>query len=214
MTFPNAYDGIKKVFTSQILLLISTGCYLLGAIIAAIGGVSGSVAGVAGGGVFIVGGAVLSVIALIFNLVGLSRASHDEQQFRPAFILSVISLILSIVLTIVSLFTGSIVSTIGSLITQILGILVIRYVFTGISSLAEKLGRNDLVEYGRKLFTFICVVYCVAILMNILQLIFSSSIAMVATARVMSLLANIASIVGYILYLVYLNNAKNMLMKQ
>ena len=116
-------------------------------------------------------------------------------------------------LAIIAAFAGSVVSAISALITQILGILIIRYVFAGISSLAEKLGRTDIVESGRKLLTFLIVVYGVSILMSLLQLIFSMSLAMAATTSIMSLLANIAAIVGYILYLVHLNNSKNMLLK-
>jgi len=211
MTFPNAYEGLKKVFTAQILALISSGCYILGSIIAVIGGVTSSLSGLAGGGIFVLGGLVLSLLSLIFNLVGLSRASKDEPQFRTAFILSLINLILGIVVSFIMALTVGSSSTVSSLISEIFGILIIKFVFGGIFSLAEKLGRQDMIEYGNKLLIFLYVVYGLSIVLYILQLIFNSSLRMMATVSIMSLLSGIAAIVGYILYLIYLNRSKNML---
>ena len=210
MRFPNAYEGIKKVFTSQILSLISSACLFVAAIVALGAGLTGSVAGVAGGGLLGLAGLVLSILALIFNLIGLYRASADEQQFKTAFTLSLVSLIAGIVLGIISFFAGDLVTVISSIVSQILGILIIRYVFEGISSLAMKLGRSEIAESGGKLLIFLYVVYIVSIVLYIIQ-VFSLSPAMAATASIMSLLANIASIVGYILYLVHLSKAKDML---
>ena len=128
MTFPNAYNGIKKVFTAQIMSLISAGCIVFGSLLALGSGVALSVTGVAGGGFFIIAGAVLSLLALIFNLIGLYTAAKDEPSFNTAFALSVVELIVGIVLGIIQNFNG-VFSIISSIVSLVLGIFILKYVF-------------------------------------------------------------------------------------
>nr|WP_316626779.1 hypothetical protein [uncultured Ruminococcus sp.] len=89
MTFPNGADGVKKIFTAEILGLIASVCFFITAILtittvaAAVGASGGSdaaavgaVASGAGVVVLSLGGLVLSIISFILSLVGINKASR------------------------------------------------------------------------------------------------------------------------------------------
>lgn len=213
MTYPNAYDGIKKVFTAQILALIGAGCTLIGAFAGGLGIVAGSLATGISGGVFAIAALVLSILALVFTLVGLSRASKDEEIFRLAFIWSLISLIVSVIGNLMSLcgIGGSALSSIANLIVTILGLIVIHYIFKGIEKLAYNMNREDVAAAGRGPLILLYCAYGVTIFCSLMSLIFPAA-TILGMLGILSFLASIAMLVGYILYLVHLDRAKKMLM--
>lgn len=216
MKFENAYVGIKKVFTAQILALIASACVLVAAILLGVGVATGTSGGAIAGGVIgsiiSIGGAVISIIALIINLVGLNTASKDEDKFKTAFILSIINLIIGILLGLGSLIPF--ITTISPFIQvarTILDFLIIYYVIEGIKNLATKCGRQDVYDMGKKLFILLSVVYIVSVLCSLAVSIGGSVQAILEISGVLSIVVSIASIVGYIIYLVYLKKAVNML---
>ena len=213
MTYPDAYDGVKKIFTAQILALIGTGCTVFGALIGGVGLVFGSLASGIGGGVIVVASFVLAILALVLTLIGLNRASRDEEIFRKAFIWSLVSLIVSVIGDLLSLFGvgGSVLENVFDLLTLIFGIVVIAYIFKGIESLAYRLARNDVATSGHNVLVLLYIAYGVTIFCRLMALISLSSPGVLSILGIISLLAGIAMIVGYILYLVHLNKAKNML---
>lgn len=220
MRFPNAYEGIKKVFTAQILSVIGYACTFLAAILAltattaavATGSETALVGGAIGGGIFVIGGAVLSIISLILNLVGLSRAGKDEKSFKTAFIISICSLIVSIVQAIIGNFVvvTPVVSVIFQIVVVVLYCIMVYYVITGIRTLASQISDTAMDEKGRKLFMLIAIVYIVELICLIVSMLVRSETLAVITV-VVTIVAGIANIVAYIIYLVYLSKAKNML---
>lgn len=213
MKFPNAYQGLKNVFTAQILMLISIGCSVVGALTGGIGVVAGSVVTGLGGGVIVLGALVLMLLSLIFTLVGLSRASRDETGFRGAFYCTLIDLILTVIVNVlVSLgIGGSVLKSIADIISLILDILVIAYIFKGIDVLAGKLGREDVSGTGHSVIVYLWVVYAVTIFCDMMNLLFPAAAVLMGVLGVVSFLAGIAMIIGYILYLVHLNRSIQML---
>lgn len=98
--FPNAAKGVKKIFVAEIMALI--GAILLGTgIVFGIDGLFGEVVWMEIVSiVFIFGSAVLLLIAYINNMVGLGQASRDDQGYKVALWMMIISMILSILFTI------------------------------------------------------------------------------------------------------------------
>ena len=207
MSFPNAYSGVKKIFTSQILILI--GAVLVG-IAAAVGssviasgtsiqvnvGTTGASAGIA------LVGAVLVIVGYIINIVGLYQAGKDERRYlRPAFIIVIIALVLSI---IAGLFSDNIgLQNAASFISKVAEIVVMIFTVAGISELANKLNRPQIARFGTKVLILIIIAQALAI---IVKMIGSGNAAMaVAIASL------ILTVVGYIAYLVFLSKGKNML---
>ena len=145
MRFPKAYAGVKKIFTSEILSLISTILLVIVAAVAAVdesgelpSGKNGAIAVVAIVGLIAL---VLGLIATILQLVGLHSASKNEGAFKTAFFFALIMLIITAVGGAVATKNeNSIISDLPSL----LNIFVFIFTVSGISNLARKLGREDM----------------------------------------------------------------------
>ena len=204
MRFPNAYSGVKKLFTAEILELIAA--VLLVIMLIAVGaGSTGEISadastaavGVAGGLAIIA--AILAIVAVVLNLVGLNQASHDEQKsFRTAFFFALIELVASAL----SNFLGD-KTDIFDLVVKICTIGVFVYTVGGISNLAKQYGNNKMVSLGNKIL--ILEVILVA-LTAILEHLPKGNAANTAAA-----ISSILTIVVYVIYLVYLSKAKKML---
>ncbi len=129
MRFPNAYQGVKKLFTSEILNIIAGFLLFIGAIAAVIAGagvasaanqdaLTGTqTAAILGGGaitaVFMVGGFVISIIAYIMMIVGLNNARKDDSNFNNAFIFVFVSLGLSVLSSFIPGTFGQIVGSLS-----------------------------------------------------------------------------------------------------
>ena len=211
MTFPNAYNGVKKIFTSQILVLI--GAILIG-VAAVMGGATavsttngtmnidvavGTTAGAAG--VALVG-SVLIIVGYIINLVGLHQAGKDEKRyFKPAFIIAIVTLILAIVAGLFS--DNATLQSVVSLISRVAEMFVIIFTIAGIGELANKLNRPQIASFGNKVLILILVAQILAVIANM--------IGSGNAAAGMSIAGSILAIVSYIAFLVYLSRGKNML---
>ena len=220
MTFKNAYHGIKKVFTAELLTLIGTVCFLIAILLGLlfvgtvyIGSDSGAVASGIGAIVFIIGGIVLWVVGYIMNLVGLSQAGKDEDNIHIAFIVSIFVLLLRIVSGIFMLLGvgGGIADNIASTIGGVCEIVVFVLVITGVSVLANKLGKPDMVRSGATLMRMLVAVYCISILATLVVAFFGPNPTALTVCSILEAVSALFSIVGYIIYLVFLGRAKNML---
>ncbi len=212
MTYPNAYEGVKKLIAAEAFQIISAGLGIVAALLgtAALAGateslVTGSegaaVGALAGGLVALlcgIGIAVLLVLSLIFTLLGLKRASVDEtEHFKLAFTMAILSLVAAIAGAFFST-SGTMISGISASVSNALTIAVFVLTVMGISALAKNLGRNDMVSLGN-----------VIIVIETVQLILAAIAKF--TGGILALIAGILSFVCYIIYLVYLTKSKNML---
>ena len=161
MKFPNASQGVKKLFTSEILNIIAGFLLFIGAIgaaIAAAGAMSaanqdsltgGQTAALLGGGastaICMFGGLVISIIAYIMMIVGLNNARKDDSNFNTAFIFVFVSLILSVISSFIPGVFGQILSSISQLATMFVTVFIIL----GIRSLAIQLGNQQVENKGK-----------------------------------------------------------------
>ena len=104
MSYENAKRGISKVFTSEILSIISSVCMVLAAVCAILTVpviMSGSEAGA--GVTFIlfvvlfIASFIIALIGYITGLVGLNTAGKDSARIANAFKFAIINLILGVV---------------------------------------------------------------------------------------------------------------------
>jgi len=220
MTFPNAYHGVKKIFTAEILGLIGAVCLILGSLIgvlAVVSTVAGSEGGAAASGIgtiiFLAAGAVLPIIGYIMNLVGLNQASKDDSNFRVAFMVAIISLIVLIVSAVFSVFNfgNGMADNIAKAFSIMANIIVTVYVITGISSLAEQLKKPEMVEMGRKILIFIIVINGIIMVAEILPVFFGINVTVASIEGIMGVVSAVCQFIYYIVYLVFLGKAKAML---
>ena len=217
MRFPNAASGVKKIFTAEILALISeilllfAGVLVVIALAAAQNNANDSLAlgTLAGFAIFGFGATVIAIIAFILKIVGISQASKDENSFKTAIICLIIGIVGSLVYSIFQTSSPT-VASIGNLIYQLMNLFVTIFVISGIIKLADQLNDGVVSAKGSTLLKLITVIYALTIIANIIVLILGGY-AVSIVAAIIYLIALILTVVQYIMYLVYLANAKKML---
>ncbi len=217
MRFPNAASGVKKIFTAEILALISeilllfAGVLVVIALGAAQNNANDSLAlgTLAGFAIFGFGATVIAIIAFILKIVGISQASKDENSFKTAIICLIIGIVGSLVYSIFQTSSPT-VASIGNLIYQLMNLFVTIFVISGIIKLADQLNDGVVSAKGSTLLKLITVIYALTIIANIIVLILGGY-AVSIVAAIIYLIALILTVVQYIMYLVYLANAKKML---
>lgn len=159
MKYPNAYKGVKNIYISEILHLISAALLFLFLIAAAVDkqrthtGLVLVVSLFAGLG---------SIVGLVLQLVGIFQASKDETSFERARV----SIIAALVLSFVSAFYGDdldVIATILKLAGSIASLCCSLYIIKGIMNLSRRLKQVDMTDRGRKLYQLILIVTCCSI---------------------------------------------------
>lgn len=227
MRFPNAAKGVKKIFTAEILKLISYIC-LIAAALFVIGVIAstnidqiesddiasvlnGLPAGVIGGffgaiGLALIFGILLAV-AFVVNLLGCINARHDDENFKTALFF----LIVSVVFAIASVFVmsngfGSILYSLATLSDTLATIFVIA----GGVRLADQLNRGDISKKGTNVLKLIIVIEAISFVAGFITTFLRGSATMVA-AIILFMATLILSFVKYIMYLSFLSKTKKML---
>ena len=218
MTFPNAHNGVKKIFTAEILSLIAAVALIVASIVSIIGAKAIGTAqtesakaaafGVAGGlAVFGIASSVLMVIAYILTLVGIISAMKDEASFKTALIFAVIGLVAA---GVASVFSTGVTGSIMQIVSNVANLMVTLYVVQGIVNLAAKLNDGDMVARGNKARWILTIAYCLPIIASLVASILAINKAGVAAA-VIGLITALLTLVAYFIYLAYLSAAKKML---
>ncbi len=219
MQFPNALEGVKKLYKAEIIALISGICAVLASIlaiagvIAMVGGSGGGMASLLGGGVLLVAVAVLAIISFIMNIAGLSRAKADEPNFRNALFAAVVGIVASALLALAGTSSESLLGSLGDTLTNICSFLTTYFVCTALIALADRLGNGEMRERGRKARSLLTTVYVIGIVLGVLGAVFerSRSAAVGVVAAVILLVSAVLDVVAYVLYLKLLSKARTML---
>lgn len=215
MKFPNAAKGVKKIFTAEILTLISALAMIVAVVMmivtlgaAAAESAGGAVAAGIGTLALMAGAAILALIGGIMSLVGIINASKDESAFKTALYAIILSLVAAVVMGIFS--SNDTVQSICQSVQNVMSIIVTIYVIQGVTNLAEKLNNAEVAQKGKKLLYIIVAVYVLALIANIIVLISGGMFASV-TAGIIGLAALVLDVIGYIVYLSLLSKGKKML---
>ena len=209
MTYPNAFKGVKKIFTAEILTIISTILLLIAAALA-VGAANvadtadeTALAMIGVLAIFGIAGTIIALIAFFINLSGLKAGAQDEPKFKTALIF----VIVGIVATLISGFFEGVVSDIFSYINSIASVLITYFVISAIMSLAGQLGNEEMVQKGKTAITFVVAAFAVSLIVSIISLFLNND----TVVGVLGVIALILSLVQYIIYLVYLAKSKKML---
>lgn len=216
MKFPNAAKGVKRIYSAEILKLIAAIASIVMIVLGllALSAASADASGVAiGSGIgtllLALAVGVLSIIAFILNIVGITNASKDENNFRNA----LIALIIGIAASIVGGFfysTNGVVYNICHLINSIASLFVTLSIIQGVINLADRLNRGDVSSKGSNIMKIILVIYVLMLIAELIVTILGGQTASVIAA-VIALIAGVLSIVQYFMYISFLSKAKKML---
>ena len=223
MTFPNAYHGVKKVFTAEILSTIAAVLSLIIAIVAIVSVVSLGVgdgeaavtAGLGTAGLLIAAG-IIYIISYIMSLVGLYQAGKDEGNFKTAFYIMIFTLILAVITGVINAVSSGngIADNITTAFSEVARIIVFVLVIQGVSVLADKLKDSEVYALGSKILIVVVIMYGISLVAKLIPVFFGISATSVIIEYILDLIAAVFSFVAFIIYLVYLGKAKNMLMNK
>ena len=207
MQFPNALEGVKKIYKAEIIALIGAIVGFVAAVLGLVGAQSGSLGGLAGAGVLIIAMSVLFIIAFIMNIVGLNKAKPDEVNFKNARYMVFVGIVLSIVVGATQ--EGTLIHTLGESLSNICNLLVNYLVATALLNLANRLGDAAVAQKAKSVRTLLTIVWVIALVLQVLGDAFTSKAGTIAV--VLALIASIVEIIAYIVYLGLLSKARGML---
>ncbi len=216
MLYQNAYSGIKKIFSAEVIQLLGIILFSVASVMAALitlnmGG--GNVEASAGLALFMllfmITAAVLVIIGAILSIVGLVKAGNDEPCFKTALIFVIVSAAFSAVSVCFS--NNGNVHSICETISKISDLLVTYYVIQGVISLADKLGDKAVSQKGYTLIKVIVAIYAVGIATLLCYGLILANTTFVALSAVLLIVSIVLSVISYILYLSLLAKAKKML---
>ena len=211
MRFPNALEGVKKIYKAEIIGLIGALIGFVAAILALAGASAGEdgLGLVAVGGILIIAMAVLLVISFIMNLVGLNKAKPDEENFKNALTMVIIGIIAGILLGATK--EGTLLNSIGDNLSQVCRLLANYFVCNALMNLAEQLGDEAMAKKAGTIQSMLLGVWLAAVVLNVLGDILQKNATLSTIAAVIGLVAAVVEIVAYILYIGLLKRSRGML---
>lgn len=212
MRFPNALEGVKKIYKAEIIALIAAIAGAVATIIALLSaqsGGDGALAGLAGAGVLYIAMAVLLIIAFIINIAGLSKAKADEENFKTALMMVFAGIALSIVAGATK--DGTLLNSLGNDLSNVCNLLINYYVATAILNLAMQLGNTAVAQKAKSVRTLLIIVWGIAFVLKVFGDVLMGKANLSVVALVLAVIAAVVEIVAYIIYLGLLGKTKTML---
>lgn len=221
MKFPNAAEGVKKIYIGRLLGMILSICiipYNAFSIFAKASDtdVSGSVKSLPTAVMFIlslvsIALLVISVLSIVFEWKGLFMSGKDERAFKNAFFASIAGLAATIIFSVIIyvLQIGRL-SCISNILTAIIAFVYYMFLFKGLRKLSTALSDYDMDRKGKGFFSVIVALIVFELIVSITVLILGGRDASMLSASVY-LVRDILGSVQAIIVLIYLAKAKNML---
>ena len=210
MKYPNAANGINKIFMSEVIALAASVIVLVCSVIGVLCFENSELVFLMGIMALVVLFALLIfVLSYILQIVGIVRASKDE----PAFRVSLIAIIAALVITVLeSIFYQSnhFVTFIIEIAGDVARFFLVHYIIHGIMHISEHLGRHDITKKGTRIFRVIYIAIGFEIIVRIFELIFGKEVGEQLSLP-FGIVADILSVVEYILFLTYIGKAVKML---
>ena len=219
MQFPNAFKGIKRIFTSEILMLISQ-LIFVPIIIFPVIGVNGEeltknleqnspgyLLAFLG---LLLAGLIISLVSYIIQITGIVKAAKDE----PAFKISLTGVIVGMTARIISYLPivnyNNMISAICSTVTYIASLVVTFFIIQGIRNIAIKFENDEIEINGVTIFKLYFIIVLINASTHFVSKAFNDDIGSTVTI-VLSIAGGILTIAQYVLYISYLVKAKKML---
>ncbi|MBR3257610.1 MAG: hypothetical protein IKF96_01320 [Eggerthellaceae bacterium] len=208
MRFPNAHEGVKKIFTAEILMIIVT----IGTVIVSGISMSGnrSEGAIGAAAIILVAAGVISIIAFIMNLLGIIQARKDEQQFTYALYAVIGGIVASLVQSAFP--NNGLVVDAANTVSSICSARATYSVIGGIQNLAEQLGNADMIAKGKRARIIVVTLWLIVVILQLLGTIFGTgNDTLMLIESVLLVAAGVLSIILYFVYLSYLSKSRTML---
>ena len=201
-SYPNAAGGLKMLFMAQILSIVNVFLAFIAAFMAVAAIMTGDL-GAANLMLNIV--TIVSIVVCVLEIYGLFKASSDDEGYRTPLYASVASL----VVVILSRFLSGvpIIGTLLTIISTVLGFIVVNGVCQTSGNLLHSVGNEALVDRGAT----VSKIYFICTIINVVCTIIGVIPVLNILSGIVSVVASIVLLVGYIMYLTFLNSGSKAL---
>ena len=205
MKFPNAYKGITKILTSEIMeIVISAMMIVFLCIQFTLYPDTSDYGALPGLPAFMIVIGVMGVISLAVYLVGVVQAKKEEHEFRLALIMSIIALALQIASGAV----GFVSHNIGEWIEfgfEIIELIAFESVVTGVINIAKRIGDEKIISIGKKMRILVTFIWIAMIAAKAMEFISGDAAEYVKFAHA------VLEVADHILFMILLAKARKML---
>lgn len=217
MKFPNAVKGVRKLFVAELIEVISLILFFVASVLVALPGGSdpNSALATASATITIVVG-IAGLIAFIIQLVGLFQGKKDEANFGYALWVILVSILLAVAgigLGFIQQGWATNVVNYLDVAQRILSVLLLCFILTGISVLADKVGQKDYAARGRILRFIFSILLLVGGTIRLLTSIFRTNAIAVDVIGYIGIAGAAIELIASIWYLIYLGKAAGKLSK-
>lgn len=213
MELNSAKKGVGMIYIGEILSLCAVILAAVSSIVIAMSATNGGTTaitegGLAGIGLIAILTVVAVIIAFIFQVIGVSRASKEEPEFKKAMAF----LIGGLVVAFVAGFFGNseMAKDISGILSNFCNLMVTLYIIQGCSCLAKRVGNEAVEKLASSTVKLVTALYVVSILLGLVMT-FISSKEMMVVASILAVVIAVVSVIAYILFLKVLSQTKNML---
>lgn len=196
-SYPNASQGVKSLFTSEILSLVAEVLAIIVAVIgifaygSLVGGRSASAVVSAGfAGIFGIAILIIKIVAFIFCIIGLVNAGKDNNTFSTALLM----VLISVLFTFINFFAGI------TLVDYLIKALNFGETFFIVKAVIELVPGNDLEASGAIIIGLAIATLAIGILASLFA-------GVAFLGFIINLAGFVCTVVFYILYLSFLGRA-------
>lgn len=217
MQFPNAYKGIKKIFTAEIIILVGQLLLVPMYLMLLLGVSSDELTSILEEKapsylwvlLILIAGALISmVVGHIITIIGVVNATKDDNAFK----ISLAGIVVALAASVASIFLSgnSMLSAICSTTSEIASIVVTFFIIQGIRHIAIKL-EDDIIEMkGVTIFKIYFIIVLIAASTHFVSKAFNNEFGYLVNI-ILIIIGAILTVVQYILYISYLKKARKML---
>ena len=179
--YPNAAEGLRLMFIGQIVVIVGrllSWVPLVGPLIVAAGTVAG--------------------------LLGIYKAGADDENYRSALVFQAVNLVVGV---ISGFLEGGFLYSLLSIVSAVLGLLVVYAVCNTTSNLLHSVGNEPLAERGQTVIKLYMACTAVSVVCQVLGIVPILNII----AGLVAAVAALVQVVGYVMYLVFLSGSSKAL---
>ncbi|MBR2589583.1 MAG: hypothetical protein IKE65_01520 [Clostridia bacterium] len=215
MEHKNILRGVKQIYTSEKLSLISGFCLLFGSITVLISNINENIPIGVAGLILILASGVLNVVAFCYNYRGIKTARSEQPLFSKA----LLWLFAGIACSVLSVVLKNINATISSFLTTVsefTDVLVTYFILSALIALAQEQQNTSLKSKGTAAMRLIIIVQMLSFLLSLLAALFETfgwgeTANGLLAMGIINIVSELMRIVAFILYLNTLSGTIKML---
>ena len=212
MKYPNAYEGIQRIYRAEILeivaLVLTVAASVLPTFLAE-GSSEANVGIVTAAGGLLIAMMVVSVIAFFLNISGISKASADEPEFKKAMIYTIGGIAAGLLANVFE--EGSIGVRLLEVVQSTARMFTMLAVINGIMAMAKKLLNREEAARGKRAENLLFLVVGLSLILQLISVFLKESESLMMVGGLLGIVAMILMIAAICTYLKLLSRARKML---